>query len=29
VERLSTRDAFWISSPTDYRNLPKWQNKQF
>ena len=29
VERLSTRDAFWLSSPTDYRNLPKWQNKQF
>ena len=29
VERLSTRDTFWISSsPTDYRNLPKWQNKK-
>ena len=28
VERLATKNAFWISSPTaDYTNLSKWKNK--
>lgn len=28
VQRLATRDAFWLSSPVDHTNLARWYNRQ-